>query len=351
MRKSKKKRKIWRWLVLVLIVFFVVRYIHKPIVLHQRIEIVEWWNFYDFVKALDRPDVLRLKIYLKLHPPLVRELSHVAQGWYVFSWSYSFQSFVDVIRSWPSKEYFSYTVLEWWSIYDIDRDLTQKWLIKEGDYLALVMNQTTIDKYRKLYAFIPQKHLLSLEWFLYPDTYFLDKNQWILDQLLKLQLANFNTKIWNRYSGEMNNFYKGVQSDYHLDFSWYDTIILASVVEKEERNPVNKPIVAGIFLNRLQDGMRLDADITLCYGLKESYTTCTPAVIRKGIYDENNVFNTRKRTGLPPQAIANISSETFDAIVHYKNTHYYYYLHDSSGGIHYGKTVKEHNSNKAKYLR
>jgi len=58
-------------------------------------------------------------------------------------------------------------------------------------------------------------------------------------------------------------------------------LILASVVEKEERNTKNKPTVAGIFFNRLANGMRLDADITLCYGLHEPYETCTPALISR----------------------------------------------------------------------
>jgi UPF0755 protein len=63
--------------------------------------------------------------------------------------------------------------------------------------------------------------------------------------------------------------------------TWYDTVILASIVEKEERTTTNKPTVAGVFFNRLANSMRLDADITLCYGLHEPYETCTPVLISK----------------------------------------------------------------------
>jgi UPF0755 protein len=69
---------------------------------------------------------------------------------------------------------------------------------------------------------------------------------------------------------------------------------LASVVEKEERNTKNKPTVAGIFINRLANGMRLDADITLCYGLHEAYETCIPSMIARKVSDKTNIYNTRQ---------------------------------------------------------
>ena len=56
-----------------------------------------------------------------------------------------------------------------------------------------------------------------------------------------------------------------------MDFrlSTYAVLILASVIEKEERFEPNRPAIAGVFFNRLDNGMRIDADITLCYGLKK----------------------------------------------------------------------------------
>jgi UPF0755 protein len=125
---------------------------------------------------------------------------------------------------------------------------------------------------------------------------------------------------------------------------------LSTVVEKEERSNSNKPTVAGVFFNRLDKGMRLDADITLCYGLKEPYATCTPNVIVKKISDKSNIYNTRQNYGLPPQPIANPSVESIAAVLNYKKTDYLYYLHDSDGSIHYGRTLEEHNSNKNNYL-
>ena len=96
--------------------------------------------------------------------------------------------------------------------------------------------------------------------------------------------------------------------------------------------------------------MALDADITLCYGLKQSYTTCTPTVIGQKIGDKNNVYNTRGTRGLPPTPISNPTRESINAIMNPQTSDHLYYLHDMQGNIHYGNTLEEHNANKAKYM-
>lgn len=96
--------------------------------------------------------------------------------------------------------------------------------------------------------------------------------------------------------------------------------------------------------------MKLDADITLCYGLKTSYTNCTPAVIARNINDTNNKYNTRTHRDLPPTPICSPTRESINAVMNPQSSEYLYYLHDMEGNIHYGRTLEEHNANKAKYL-
>jgi len=96
--------------------------------------------------------------------------------------------------------------------------------------------------------------------------------------------------------------------------------------------------------------MKIDADITLCYGLQTSYTNCTLAVIGKNVNDANNKYNTRAVRGLPPTTICNPTRESINAVVNPQTSDYLYYLHDMDGNIHYGRTLEEHNANKAKYL-
>ena len=115
---------------------------------------------------------------------------------------------------------------------------------------------------------------------------------------------------------------------------------LASIIEKEERNTQNKPTVAGIFFNRLEQGTTLGADITLCYGLKKPYDSCTPSVIAQHLDDTNNLYNTRALRGLTPTPIANPSVDTIAAVLNFTKTNYFFYLHDKNGVIRYAENIQ-----------
>ena len=126
---------------------------------------------------------------------------------------------------------------------------------------------------------------------------------------------------------------------------------MASIVEKEEKSNTNRPIVAWIFINRLDANMSIWADITLCYGLKQPYETCTPKLIAQKVGDKSNIYNTRQNPGLTPQPIANPSADSVSAVLNYAHTDYYFYLHDNNWTIHYWRTNEEHVANKNMYLK
>lgn len=79
----------------------------------------------------------------------------------------------------------------------------------------------------------------------------------------------------------------------NLELNRYNILILATIIEKEERSNKNRPLIAGIFLNRLASKMRIDADISLCYGLHQGYENCPPSVIIQHLEDSSNPYNTR----------------------------------------------------------
>ncbi len=337
MKKGKKIR-LWRRILLVVLILLIYLFT-KRITLNAKITIEQWENVSKILNQLGPIEKIRVKLYIRTHDI---DFSKLEAGSYTFTWRYSKAGFVKKILNGSEKDYLRLTLLEGRSIYDIDEALARKWYITGGDYIAFVSDPAIIAKYQTRYAFLnnltlntQNLTLKTLEGFLYPDTYQVDKTKNIIDQLVYTQLENFNTKVRSKVSAPTNR---------------YNTIILASILEKEERNIVNKATVAGIFLKRLNIGMALDADITLCYGLKQSYTTCTPAVIAQKIWDKNNIYNTRTHRDLPPTPISNPTRESINAVMNPQSSDYLYYLHDMEGNIHYGSTLEEHNANKAKYL-
>ncbi len=341
MKHAKKKIKLWRRILVVILIIFIYIFT-KDIALESKITIESGESVAKILNELDPIEKLRMKLYIKTH---AIDFSKLEAGSYTFSGTYSKAEFVQNILKGSEKDYIRVTILEGRSIYDIDEALTRKGYITPGEYLTYVSNPTFINQINRGkasggYDFLDEKMyigkaLQSLEWFLYPDTYNLDKNKPVIPQLVNKQLETFQARVRNKVTNPID---------------WYKTIILASVLEKEERDNDNKATVAGIFLKRLDIWMKIDADITLCYGLKTSYASCTPAVIGRNVGDSNNVYNTRAVRWLPPTPISNPTRESINAVMNPQSSDYLYYLHDMQGNIHYGRSLEEHNANKAKYL-
>lgn len=347
MKQAKKKIKIWRWILLIICIL-AIYFFTKKISLNAKITIEQWQNVSKIFNELSTFEKFRIKIYLFNHRDI--DFSKLEAGSYTFSGSYSKGEFVANILKWSEKDYLRLTILEGRSIYDIDEALTKKWYIDNGEYIAFVTNPTIVNKYIEKYDFLKAMMLISskspddttLEWFLYPDTYQIDKTKNIIDQLVYTQLETFKKRVRDKVSNTLEHNWLTLQR--------YQNIILASILEKEERNIANKATVAGIFLKRLDIWMKIDADISLCYGLKTSYTNCTPAVIGKNVGDKTNIYNTRQVRWLPPTPISNPTRESINAVINPQTSNYLYYLHDMQGNIHYGSTLDEHNVNKSKYM-
>lgn len=345
-KKNNNLKKIFFSLILLLVLCFISMYYGDVSSLRSSL-MVKKGDIYGVVyQQLSWWDQIFLKLYQKANGLEFK----ILQPWlYQFSGSYSKTEFVTLINAGPVQDYQRYTVLEGWSIYDIDADLAKKWRIQAWEYLAYVTDHDRIQSYSEQFEFLKlfqdahKVNLPSLEGFLYPDTYFLDVGKEILPQLVVLQLRNFRDRVWKIYGTDF-------QTKDVAGLNLYEKLTLATVIEKEERNDLNKPTIAGLFVNRIDQWMRLDADITLCYGLKEPYETCTPKIIVRYLDDVKNLYNTRALKGLPPTPIANPTAKTIEATLHYQSTDFVFYLHDMKGNIYFAKNYEEHNLNKSKHL-
>lgn len=301
-----------------------------------------------FFAPLSWKQQLRMKTYVATHK---LDLSKLEVGTYEFSGSYLPGTYMETIQAGPTTTYIRYTILEWWSVYDIDADMANKGLISSWEFLAYANSQETIKTLVGKFPFLQQeKELKTLEWFLYPDTYFLWKEWNTIEQLVNASLKRFDEKIISLWTAYKEDFTKRLDS-YTISLTLPWAITLASIIQKEERVDAEKPTIAWIFLNRLSEWIQLGADISLCYGREQPYESCTPSLISQYVYDATNPYNTRMQKWLPPTPISSITSETFDALLHFKNTPYLFYLHDANWNIHYAKTNAEHEENKSQYLQ
>ena len=126
-------------------------------------------------------------------------------------------------------------------------------------------------------------------------------------------------------------------------------IILASIVQKETAVASELPQVASVFINRINEGMRLDADSTTIYGMTGGEWV-EDLDITNADLDEQTPWNTRAIGGLPITAIAHPGRDAIEAVLNPADTPYFYFVADGTGGHAFAETLREHNVNVQRWL-
>ena len=126
----------------------------------------------------------------------------------------------------------------------------------------------------------------------------------------------------------------------------YDAIILASLIENETALDNEKTLISGVFIRRINEGMRLQADPTVIYALGDTYTP----PLKKADLKIDSLYNTYRNKGLPPGAISSVSYQSLYAALHPENGNDLYFVSKKDGSHAFAPSYKEHKENIKKYL-
>ncbi|OGI51588.1 MAG: hypothetical protein A3B81_02510 [Candidatus Muproteobacteria bacterium RIFCSPHIGHO2_02_FULL_65_16] len=169
----------------------------------------------------------------------------------------------------------------------------------------------------------------------YPDTYYYTGGASDLEIL-----ARAYAKMDDTLRREWEN------RDRELPFrSMDEALIMASIVEKETGRADERRQIAGVFINRLRRGMRLQSDPTVIYGLGQAYD----GNIRLRDLKKDTPYNTYTRAGLPPTPIAMPGGEALNAVLHPADTRALYFVSRGDGSHEFSNTLEEHNKAVIKY--
>jgi UPF0755 protein len=178
-------------------------------------------------------------------------------------------------------------------------------------------------------------HGATTEGYLFPETYFFSKGiseRRILDAMIR----NF----WKIFKPEM------AERAREMGFTVHEIVTLASLVEKETALAEERPLISAVFHKRLKEGIRLQCDPSVIYGLKNFNGNLTKKDLLK-----RTPYNTYKKRGLPPGPIANPGLGCIMAALYPADVDYKYFVSRNDGSHEFSSTLRQHNRAVLKYQK
>ncbi len=278
---------------------------------------------------------LALKIYLKAN----KLTPNIKAGEYKIPANTTLSELIDKLEKGTLKESIWITVKEGLTANETADVLSEELKsddfdnkFKKEEFLAIfqnpdafefdVANQEFLNKYK------PEGK--TLEGFLFPDTYNVDSDSTAMN-IVNVMIDNMIKKL------EANDIDPSTES---RAGSFYNSLILASIIERESKSLEDKKIVSDIFLKRLEEGGLLGSDVTILYELGRKTPEPTGAEL-----EIDSPYNTRKNPGLPPTPIVNMSINALIATYNPTENNYYYFIADSNSIMRYAETLEGHQSN------
>jgi peptidoglycan lytic transglycosylase G len=226
------------------------------------------------------------------------------------------------------------TVPEGWTISKIARHLEAQGVCSAADFTAAARSPALLSKFGV--------HGKTLEGYLFPDTYYVPR-PFPADAMAELMAKTFFDNLSTIHPGWQEMSPEKLR----------ETVIMASIVEREYRAPDEAPLIASVFYNRLRLNMGLESCATLEYIITEIQQKAHPEYITTEDEKLNSPYNTYKWAGLPPGPISNPGSTALEAAFHPAHTDFLYFvLRDPGAGRHYfSRDLTEHNQAKYLYLK
>lgn len=213
------------------------------------------------------------------------------------------------------------------------RSIIRKLYVPEGSTVKEVLDMVESNErlLGNINMSIPEGHLM-------PSTYFYsygDKKRNIIKQML------------NNMSNSLDKAMLMLREDSPIK-TRKEILILASIIEKEAGNDLEKPIIASVFLNRLKIGMKLQADPTVIYAHTRGQYRFGRALTKEDLKIDSP-YNTYRVTGLPPGSISMPSYSSIMAVVKPQETNYLYFVSNGTGTHNFASNLQDHNKNVAQF--
>lgn len=232
--------------------------------------------------------------------------------------------------------FYSFTVPEGFNRYDIAHALQHDKIVSAAAFLSASQDPGLV---RDL-----DPAAVSLEGYLFPDTYRIPPGS-SATQIAALMVARFRQELHRERWPAVKPHDNSTPPE---PISLHEWVTIASLVERESAITTERPVIAGIFYNRLRQNLPLQCDPTVIYAALEANDW--HGTIHRADLQRNTPYNTYVHTGPPPGPIANPGRSALQAAAHPVTTAYLYFVANGEGGHRFATTLTQQNHNVQLYL-
>ncbi len=275
-------------------------------------------------KNLEKESIVSNKTYFKLFTKLKKAGKKLQAGEYILSAAKSPEQILTILMKGKVKLY-RITIPEGLNIKETAALVEKTNIGTKKKFMTLCYNKSFISSLGI--------KAISLEGYLFPDTYFFPRHT-SCENIITTMIGHFNIIFTEQWKIRAKN----------MGFSVHDIVTLASIIEKETGDAKERPLISSVFHNRLEKNMRLESDPTVIYGIKNF-----DGNIKRKHLKMVTPYNTYQIKGLPLGPIANPGALSLQAALYPVKSKYLFFVSKKDTTHKFSKTIREHNQAVKKY--
>jgi UPF0755 protein len=335
---NKQFIKIIPFIIACILVLFFYILVNLPLTCQEKCDfsIAKGENLRSIANRLRNEEYVSSSILFQFYVKIKGQEKNIKAGDYQFVSPLTIANITEIITNGKLTNNHSFLITEGETMLEIEEKLKEKGLIDTSSSLKEWKIEDFLEKkYFDIFSEIPLD--APLEGYLFPDSYHLPQG---LEE--KEILSIF-----------IDNFVSKTEKDLFFDIkeqkrSFYEVLIMASLLEKEVREGTDKKMVADILWRRLDTNFPLQVDATICYAEFQSFKKCS---LTRELFKLDSPYNTYLYKGLPPTPINNPGIESIQAALNPLENDYWYYMTDrKTGKTIFSETFDEHLESRGKYL-
>jgi UPF0755 protein len=294
-------------------------------------EVTPQKSFMTIAAELESQNLIKNARFFNVYARLVGLRSKIKVGEYSLNTEMRPSEILNVLVSGKSL-FRPFTIPEGYNVFEIADIVEKNKIATKEEFLRLVFDRAFI---KELYAekLLLSSNILSLEGYLFPETYQVTKYMGLKD-IIRSQIKMFR-KTFDEIQKQNKISYLNSEQ----------ILVLASIIEKESGNAKERPLISSVFHNRIQKKMKLQTDPTTLYGKSILSKKLESNITRNDLLSKDNLYNTYMIAFLPPGPISNPGLDSLRAAIEPAQTPFLFFVSQNDGTTRFTESLSEHNKN------